>query len=106
MLPGLTEIEAIQDWVGHQSGLKLFLDPYAEQSLTQLQPESMQVTLLTGPEGGFSEQERSIAKAAGFTPVRLGSRILRTETAAIAALAAVQIMWGDFDSGRQKAEDR
>jgi 16S rRNA (uracil1498-N3)-methyltransferase len=54
------------------------------------------VTLLTGPEGGFSHQERDVAKAAGFIPVRMGSRILRTETAALAALAAVQMLWGDF----------
>ncbi len=105
MLPKLTEIEAIQDWVSHQQDLKIFLDPYAEQTLAELKPDDMQVTLLTGPEGGFTDQERSIAKAAGFTPVRLGSRILRTETAAIAALAAVQMLWGDFGVGGQ-AEDR
>jgi 16S rRNA (uracil1498-N3)-methyltransferase len=96
MLPELTEIEAIQDWVRHQSGLKIFLDPYAGQTLAELKLDNMKVTLLTGPEGGFTAQEREIAKAAGFIPVRLGSRILRTETAAIAALAAVQMLWGDF----------
>jgi 16S rRNA (uracil1498-N3)-methyltransferase len=96
VLPELTEIAALQNWVGSQQGLKVFLDPYAEQSLAQLHPDDMKVTLLTGPEGGFANQERNIAKAAGFIPVRLGSRILRTETAAIAALAAVQMLWGDF----------
>jgi 16S rRNA (uracil1498-N3)-methyltransferase len=96
VLPELIEIAALQNWVGNQQGLKVFLDPYAEQSLAQLQPDGMKVTLLTGPEGGFADQERNIAKAAGFIPVRLGSRILRTETAAIAALAAVQMLWGDF----------
>lgn len=96
VLPELIEIAALQNWVGNQQGLKVFLDPYAEQSLAQLHPADMKVTLLTGPEGGFADQERSIAKAAGFIPVRLGSRILRTETAAIAALAAVQMLWGDF----------
>jgi 16S rRNA (uracil1498-N3)-methyltransferase len=92
----MTEIAALQKWVNNQHGLKVFLDPYSEKSLAELQPDDMKVTLLTGPEGGFSDQERSIAKAAGFIPVRLGSRILRTETAAIAALAAVQMLWGDF----------
>jgi 16S rRNA (uracil1498-N3)-methyltransferase len=96
VLPELIEIAALQNWVSNQQGLKVFLDPYAELSLAELQPDDMKVTLLTGPEGGFSDQERSIAKAAGFIPVRLGSRILRTETAAIAALAAVQMLWGDF----------
>ncbi|MDP1666377.1 MAG: 16S rRNA (uracil(1498)-N(3))-methyltransferase [Methylobacter sp.] len=98
-LPSLLEIELLQNWVGNQQGLKVFLDPYAETTLTELKPEAMKVTLLTGPEGGFSNQERDIAKASGFIPVRLGSRILRTETASLAALAAVQMLWGDFGKG-------
>ncbi|CAG7856677.1 Ribosomal RNA small subunit methyltransferase E [biofilm metagenome] len=96
VVPELAQIMPIQHWVVKQQGLKVFLDPYAEQTLTQLQPDMMKVTLLIGPEGGFTDQERGIAKAAGFIPVRLGSRILRTETASIAALAAVQMLWGDF----------
>jgi 16S rRNA (uracil1498-N3)-methyltransferase len=96
ILPVLTEIEQLQFWVGRQNGLKVFLDPYADLTLIDVAPVDMKVTLLTGPEGGFSAQERDIAKAAGFIPVRLGSRILRTETASLAALAAVQMLWGDF----------
>jgi 16S rRNA (uracil1498-N3)-methyltransferase len=106
VLPELTGITALQNWVSNQQGLKVFLDPYAEKSLVELQPDGMEVTLLTGPEGGFTDQERSTAKTAGFIPVRLGSRILRTETAAIAALAAVQMLWGDFGVTGQGTEDR
>jgi 16S rRNA (uracil1498-N3)-methyltransferase len=107
LLPELAGVAYLQDWVGNQHGLKVFLDPYAEMTLAQLLPNDMKVTLLTGPEGGFTDQERGIAKAAGFTPVRLGSRILRTETAAIAALAAVQMCWGDFALNLgQKADDK
>ncbi|MDD5267488.1 MAG: 16S rRNA (uracil(1498)-N(3))-methyltransferase [Methylococcales bacterium] len=95
-LPELTEIENLQHWIGKQQGLKVFLDPYAEATLAEMNPIDMHVTLLAGPEGGFSGQERDVAKAAGFIPVRLGSRILRTETASLAALAAVQMLWGDF----------
>ncbi|MFA5018958.1 MAG: 16S rRNA (uracil(1498)-N(3))-methyltransferase, partial [Methylobacter sp.] len=95
-LPALLEVEQLQNWLGNQQGLKVFLDPYAETTLSELKPETMKVTLLTGPEGGFSNQERDAAKASGFIPVRLGSRILRTETASLAALAAVQMLWGDF----------
>ena len=83
----------------------MFLDPYAECSLAELQPDDLKVTLLSGPEGGFADQERSVAKAAGFIPVRLGSRILRAETATIAALAAVQMLWGDFGARGQKTAD-
>lgn len=54
------------------------------------------VLLLAGPEGGLSPVESEIAQSRGFTPVRLGPRILRTETAAIAALSAIQTLWGDF----------
>ncbi len=96
ILPALNEIATIDDWVTEQQGLKVFLDPYAEKSLAELQPDHMKVTLLTGPEGGFAEHERTLAVAAGFTPVRLGARILRTETAVLAALSAVQMLWGDF----------
>jgi len=107
-LPALLEVEQLQNWLGNQQGLKVFLDPYAETTLSELKPETMKVTLLTGPEGGFSNQERDAAKASGFIPVRLGSRILRTETASLAALAAVQMLWGDFgpvthpDAGSQR----
>lgn len=75
---------------------EIVLDPYADQVLSGLNPEGEGVTLLSGPEGGFSDQERQYAKAAGFVPVRMGGRILRSETAVLAALAAVQTLWGDF----------
>ncbi|MCB1821355.1 MAG: RsmE family RNA methyltransferase, partial [Candidatus Competibacteraceae bacterium] len=55
------------------------------------------VTLLIGPEGGLSLAEINQAQAAGFTGVRLGPRILRTETAGVATLAALQALWGDWD---------
>lgn len=96
-LPTLDEIAGLTDWASQQQDLRVFLDPYAEQSLADLHPENNRVTLLSGPEGGFSDQERQIARAAGFVPVRMGARILRTETAVLAALTAVQTLWGDFN---------
>lgn len=96
VLPDFAEVTTLNAWVTEQSGLKVFLDPYADMTLAQLSPENNSVTLLTGPEGGFSNAEREIAKAAGFIPVRMGARILRTETASLAALSAVQMLWGDF----------
>lgn len=94
--PVVDAVESLDVWTKQQSGLKLFFDPFAKQTLKQLQPESQKITLLAGPEGGFSEQERVIAKQAGFIPVQLGPRVLRTETAALAALTAVQVLWGDL----------
>ena len=102
ILPDLAEITDISHWVTAQQGLKVFLDPYADISLADLLPGDLQVTLLTGPEGGFSDQERVMALPTGFIAVRLGSRILRTETASLAALSAVQMLWGDFR--HQRAE--
>lgn len=96
VLPDFDDVSNLNSWVAQQNSLKVFLDPYAEKNLAQLSPENNSVTLLTGPEGGFSSAEREIAKAAGFIPVRLGARILRTETASLAALSAVQMLWGDF----------
>jgi 16S rRNA (uracil1498-N3)-methyltransferase len=54
------------------------------------------VTLLIGPEGGFTPEETIMAKQAGFIPVLLGPRVLRTETAALAGITALQTLWGDF----------
>lgn len=95
-LPQLGDITDFVDWVERKDGLKIFLDPYATQSLADLKPVDQRITLLSGPEGGFSDAEREIAKDAGFVPVRMGARILRTETAVLSALSAVQMLWGDF----------
>ena len=52
--------------------------------------------MVVGPEGGFSPEEEAAALVAGLMPLRLGERILRTETAALAAVAAMQALWGDY----------
>jgi 16S rRNA (uracil1498-N3)-methyltransferase len=54
------------------------------------------MALLIGPEGGWSSAETALATQAGCIGVRLGPRILRTETAGVAALAALQTLWGDL----------
>ncbi|HET7921400.1 MAG TPA: 16S rRNA (uracil(1498)-N(3))-methyltransferase [Gammaproteobacteria bacterium] len=79
------------------AGLGLLLDPAAESSLRMLaRPVAQHVTLLVGPEGGLSETERLAARRAGFQGVRLGPRVLRTETAALVALSVLQSLWGDL----------
>lgn len=97
-LPRLAPAARLADWLGqHQPG-GLLLDPRAERALSDLPPPCGPLTLLVGPEGGLSERERTAARTHGFTGVRLGPRILRTETAPLAALAAIQALWGDFRS--------
>ncbi len=78
------------------AGLRLVLDPEADHALAQLTAPTGPVTLLIGPEGGLSDQEVALAKQAGYLGLRLGPRVLRTETAAVAALAALLATWGDF----------
>lgn len=96
LMPTVEDVDVLEVWLSRQSGLRLFLDPFASQTLQELQPVDSKVTVLAGPEGGFSDQEREMAREAGFVPVQLGPRILRTETAALAALTAVQVIWGDL----------
>ena len=74
----------------------LMLSPRAVPRLRDLPRPNERVMLLAGPEGGLSGEEQQAAERAGFTPVKLGPRVLRTETAAVAALAAMQALWGDF----------
>lgn len=76
--------------------LRLVLDPLAEHSLHSLPETLNHIELLIGPEGGLSDEEIALAKQHGFAAVRLGPRVLRTETAAVAALAALQTLRGDL----------
>ena len=72
------------------------LAPAADAPLAALAPPDGELHLLVGPEGGWDEAERAAFRAAGCTAVGLGPRVLRTETAGLAALAAMQAWWGDF----------
>ncbi|HET9463066.1 MAG TPA: 16S rRNA (uracil(1498)-N(3))-methyltransferase [Thiobacillus sp.] len=84
-------------WLGQQkNGRLLFLSPQAKARLADLPPPDATDCLVAGPEGGFEADEIAALQAAGAVPVRLGPRVLRTETAALAALAALQTLWGDF----------
>lgn len=98
-LPELREPLTLATWLAMPMapGSRLLLDPLAEHSLRSLDPPSEALTLLIGPEGGLSPEELAQARTAGFVGVRLGPRVLRTETAGMAALAAVQALWGDWD---------
>lgn len=81
-----------------EAPLKLILDHRQTSSLSSSIAPS-EVIVLTGPEGGFTEFEIDQASAAGFQTVKLGNRVLRAETAPIAALSVLQWIWGDFQKG-------
>jgi 16S rRNA (uracil1498-N3)-methyltransferase len=95
-LPELADGVSFAHWVAQTHPCPLFLDHRSETALPQLAAPPGALTLLAGPEGGLTPEERSLAERQGFAGVRLGPRILRTETAPLAALAAVQMLWGDF----------
>jgi 16S rRNA (uracil1498-N3)-methyltransferase len=96
-LPEIAPALPLAEWLAAPiPGLRLVLDPEAEGSLSALAPPTGPVTLLIGPEGGLSDQELQSARQSNFLGLRLGPRVLRTETAAVAALAALLATWGDF----------
>lgn len=97
LMPTLHAAVSLAEWLDEFQGQGLLLDHRAEHGLKQLQPPVDELSLLVGPEGGLSSEERGAAVQAGFRPVRLGPRILRTETAPLAAISAIQALWGDFD---------
>lgn len=99
VLPEIEPVQRFTDWLDspHDDELRLMLDPRASQGLTQIDRSGQPpVTLLIGPEGGISARERSLAQQHGFSGVRLGPRVLRTETAVIAAMSAIMTLWGDL----------
>jgi 16S rRNA (uracil1498-N3)-methyltransferase len=86
-------------WLGtgtSRDSTQLILAPGARTPLQAVDTVAEKLCLLIGPEGGFSERECEDAAVAGFTPVSLGPRVMRTETAAVAALAVAQSLWGDL----------
>ncbi|HEY2685492.1 MAG TPA: 16S rRNA (uracil(1498)-N(3))-methyltransferase [Steroidobacteraceae bacterium] len=79
-------------------GLRLVLDPYAQGEAAGLEAAAGAVDLAVGPEGGFEAAELEAFALAGFRALKLGPRILRTETAAIAGLTYLQAIWGDLSA--------
>ena len=111
IIPDIVTPLPLTDWIGGLTSsqdfttspsaharYKLVLDPRAAQSLSDLKAPHADkgILVLAGPEGGLSDAEITRAEQAGFIRLRLGPRILRTETAPLAVLAALQSLWGDL----------
>lgn len=97
-VPEVAPIAPLAQALGGEEGgerLRLLLDPEGGVTLDQLPPGS-RIDLLVGAEGGLDPEEEAAARAAGFIGLRLGPRVLRTETAALTALAALHAVRGDF----------
>jgi 16S rRNA (uracil1498-N3)-methyltransferase len=98
-LPEILPALPLSAWLASLAGdgaLRLALLPKAESSARELRPGDAGALLVVGPEGGLGERDTAALHEAGFRGLRLGPRILRTETAGLAALAALQALHGDF----------
>ena len=95
--PELGGVDDLDTWLSRPAACTgIFLSPRASSSISRLARPEGTVRLLVGPEGGLSPREAERARAAGFTELRLGPRVLRTETAALVALSVLQAYWGDL----------
>ncbi len=95
-VPEIHDVSPLEEWIHSvDAELKLVLHHHTAQPLQQMDPPSS-VALLIGPEGGLTEAEVDAALAAGFKPVAFGPRVMRTETAPVAACAILHYLWGDL----------
>lgn len=99
-VPEVLAPQSLEAWLQNSRGFCVVCDPRSRQSFSKLKIDESkkisEITLLIGPEGGFSEGEILLAEQRGFHAVTLGPRILRTETAGLVALTLVQSLWGDL----------
>lgn len=98
-LPVLEPVQSLSSWLEADDAsdpvLRLVLAPGAQCGLRSLSRDDS-ITLLVGPEGGLATDEIRLAQRQGYQSIALGPRVLRTETAGVAALAALQTLWGDL----------
>ena len=97
-LPQIDPPEKLEQWIqayDHDT-TKLTLVPDATMTLKTLATPQQSFTLLIGPEGGLSQNEITLSEQFGFKGIKLGPRILRTETAAVTMISILQGMWGDL----------
>lgn len=96
-VPSVNTPIKLEQWQqGCKASLKLVLHHRTDQSLSNMRQPSGPIALLIGPEGGLSEREIEQAISLDFSPLVLGPRVLRTETAPLAAISILQSLWGDM----------
>lgn len=97
IVPIIHETADLDNWCNsEEQATKLTLHPRAKYSINTLPKDIKRIRLLIGPEGGLSDQEVSLTESLNFTETLLGPRILRTETAALSAITALQCRFGDL----------
>ena len=97
IVPTINEVEQLESWCRKETtATKLTLHPRAKYSINTLPNDINNIHLLIGPEGGFTDEEVELTKTLKFTETLLGPRVLRTETAALTAITALQCRFGDL----------
>ncbi len=97
VLPHLNTTDTLLNWAETINEICIVFDPLATSTLKNLTPNNSSVNLIIGPEGGLSANEiLELEKKTNFHKVKFGPRILRTETAAVSAITAIQLLWGDL----------
>ena len=97
VIPDVAAPQSLAEAAGLREGPGFILDPFAEASMSSLHAAGFSTcSIAIGPEGGWSPRDRELLLAAGYAGLRLGPRVLRTETAGIAAISALQAMCGDL----------
>lgn len=97
ILPILNTTTTLLKWSESVSDTSIVFDPLASITLKTITPESHKINLIIGPEGGLSTKEiLELNKKINFHAVKFGPRVLRTETAAVSAITAAQLLWGDL----------
>ena len=97
IVPIIHATKQLIDWCSNSNdAVKLTLHPRAKYSINTLPEQLNNIALLIGPEGGFSDQEIELTETLNFTETLLGPRVLRTETAALTAITALQCRFGDL----------
>jgi len=94
-IPEVHPLVALQDYRGAGDAMKVLLSPSAALAFSKAVAKGSEFILAAGPEAGFTAEEEALLASAGFVPASLGPRVLRTETAAVAALAALSALRGD-----------
>lgn len=99
-LPAIADPVDLAGWLARPAQpetLRVLLSPQAKSSLVATVAGATRVEMLVGPEGGLEDSERDLALTVGYRACRLGPRVLRSETAAVAALAVLQSSAGDLN---------
>lgn len=96
-IPAIHSPQMLSAWLDSiNADVKFVLHHRSEVTLESFAEKPRSVALLIGPEGGLSDTEIALAERKNFAPLRLGPRVMRTETAPIAALSILQFLWGDL----------